>query len=203
MLAGTTAPFDSVARGAASVEGTILASAVFVAADGLGMTFPSESVVAGTSGAKAVFVDANGFGTRLILLSVGTGGMRVSPMIGAVRDGRRDPVIVGGGRSVSPMIVGAEGKRVSPRIVGAEGNSVSPIIVGAEGKSVSPRIVGTEGKSVSPKIVGPEGKSVSPKIVGPEGKRVSPMICSDTDGMVGAGGIEKLEGAGRSVSPRI
>ena len=52
-------------------------------------------------------------------------------------------------------------------------------------------------------IVGPEGKRVSPMIVGPEGKRVSPMICSDADRMMGAGGIEKLEAAGRSVSPRI
>ena len=186
-MAGTTTPFDSVEGGAASAEGTILASAVFVAADGLGMTFPSESVVAGTSGAKAEFVDANGFATSVILVSVGTGGMRVSPVIAAVGDGRVEPVIVAGrGRSVSPIIVGAEGKRVSPRTESAEGKRVSPMI---------------EGKRVPPIIVGAEGKRVSPRTVGAEGKRVSPMICSDTDGMVGAGGIEKLEAAGRSVSP--
>ena len=186
-MAGTTTPFDSVEGGAASAEGTILASTVFVAADGLGMTFPSESVVAGTSGAKAEFVDANGFATSVILVSVGTGGMRVSPVIAAVGDGRVEPVIVAGrGRSVSPIIVGAEGKRVSPRTESAEGKRVSPMI---------------EGKRVPPIIVGAEGRRVSPRTVGAEGKRVSPMICSDTDGMVGAGGIEKLEAAGRSVSP--
>ena len=190
-MGGTTTPFGRVVIGAASVEGMILGSAVFVAADGLGITFPSESVVAGTSGAKAEFVTAAGLATRLILVSTGTGGMRVSPMTEVVGGGRVNPVIVAGGRSVSPIIVVGEGNRVSPMIIGAEGSRVSPIIVGAGGNKVSPIIVGAECRRVSPMLVGAGGK------------RVSPMICSDADGMMGAGGIEKLEAAGRSVSPII
>ena len=168
MLAGTTRPFDSVERGAAPTEGTILASSVFVAADGLGIIFPCESVVAGTRGGKAELVDANGFATRLILVSVGTGGERLSPVIAAVGVGKVEPMIVAG-----------------------RGRSVSPIMVGAEGKTVAPRAVSAEGKRVSPNAVSAEGKMVSPRTVGAEGKRVSPMI----------GGIDKLEAAGRSVSP--
>ena len=84
--AGTMTPFDRVTEGWPAVTlattGGILpandsvgriigASAVFVAADGLGMTLPRESVVAGTRGAKAEFVKAAGFGTKLKPDSVG------------------------------------------------------------------------------------------------------------------------------------
>ena len=52
-------------------------------------------------------------------------------------------------------------------------------------------------------IVACGGRRVSPMIVGAEGKRVSPMICSDAGVMMGAGGMEKPEAAGRRVSPII
>ena len=121
----TTIPGDSVVPGTASFEDTIGATAVLVAADGLGMTFPSESVVAGTSGAKAEFVDASGFGTRLIVGDE-TGGRRVSPIID-----------VGGGRRVSPIIEVGEGRRVSP-MIDVGGSRAPPMIDVAGGRRVSP-----------------------------------------------------------------